>query len=446
MTTAPLPPDTGPVAALELLRWLRDPFKVMEDARARHGDAFTLRIPGMPVVCLWKPEAIKEIFALGAHDAHAGKANALLKPFLGEHSLLLLDGSEHLRQRKMILPAFHGERMLAYGRTMLDVTEDAIDRLPVGSPFPIHEPMQSITLQVILRNVFGVGAGSARLGLLAESVTRAIEASTFPGLLLPLLQRDLGRFSPWGRYKRRAAEVSAILRAEIRHGRAHGTAGRADVLAMMLDARDEAGAPLGEDELHDELLTLLAAGHETTATALAWTVRWLLTDDALVRDLRAEIATAEGDPARIAKLELLDGTVREGLRLQPVFAMVARTLQKPATFGGLALPAGVRVAAAIHLVHRNPSLYPEPARFRPRRFASFRPAPWEWIPFGGGLRRCVGAAFALYEMKMVLAALLPRVDLRLATDRVRAVRRGVTVAPSGGLPVVVETRRARTTR
>ncbi|HEY2516625.1 MAG TPA: cytochrome P450 [Polyangiaceae bacterium] len=437
-----LPPDTGPVAALEVLRWLRDPFRVLEYAQARHGDAFTLRIPRMPVVLLSKPEAIKDIFALSADDADAGKSNAMLKPFVGEHSILVLDGAEHLRQRKMMLPAFHGQRMQAYGRTMLEVTDDAIDRLPIGRAFPAHEPMQAVALQIILRNVFGVAAGP-RLGELAEAITAAIDAGAWPGLLFPQLQRDLGRFSPWGRYRRFASRLGAMLRAEIRSGRAHGTEGRTDVLALMLDARDETGAPLSEDELHDELLTLLAAGHETTATALAWTLRSLLPDAPLVRDLRAEIASAGGDPARIAKLELLDGTVKEGLRLQPVFAMVSRTLRKPTSLGGLALPAGVRVAPAIHLAHRNPALYPDPARFDPRRYATFKPAPWEWIPFGGGLRRCIGAAFATYEMKMVLAALLPRVDMRLATNRVRVARRSITLAPSDGLPVIVDAKRPR---
>ncbi len=222
----PLPPDSGPVAALELRRWLRDPCKLMDECRARHGDAFTLRIPRMPVVLVWRPEAVKDVFGLGPDAAHAGKANALLKPFLGEHSLLLLDGAEHLRQRKMMLPAF---------------------------PRPADAGVRS-------------------------SATRS------------------------------------------------GAGARAE---RILDARDEAGVPLSEDEVHDELLTLLAAGHETTATALAWTLRWVLPDEALLRDLRAELATAEGDPARIAKLELLDGTVKEALRLQPVFAMVARTLRDP---------------------------------------------------------------------------------------------------------------------
>jgi cytochrome P450 len=212
---------------------------------------------------------------------------------------------------------------------------------------------------------------------------------------------------------------------------------------MLLDARDEEGRPLSEDEVHDELVTLLAAGHETTATSLAWTLRWLLPDRDLLGRLREEIATACGDPQKIARLELLDATVKESLRLQPVIPMVGRVLQEPARIGTLDLDAGGVVAPSIYLVHRRPALYPDPERFRPERFLGWKPSPWEFLPFGGGLRRCIGATFAIYEMKMVLAALLPRVEMRLDAKRVPTVRRGVTIMPGGGLPVVVTARRSR---
>ncbi len=440
----PLPPGPGKLSAFQTYRWVTDPFEMLEEYQSRFGDAFTIRMPVMagPMVIVSDPEVVKAVFALGSDEGHAGKANFVLKPFLGEHSLLLLDGAEHLRQRKMMLPAFHGERMSAYGRAMLDLAHDSIDRWPVGQRFGVHRPMQSITLEVIIRTVFGIAEG-LRFAELADMLTRALDAGTWPGLLFPVLQRDLGRLSPWGRFLYFGGRASEILREEIRRGRKQGTAGRTDVLAMMLDARDEAGREMTEDEVHDELMTLLTAGHETSATALAWALRWILPDAALVGRLRGEIATAEGDPQRIAKLELLDATVKESLRLQPVIPMVGRVLQQPMSFGRLDLPAGAVIGPSIYLVHRRASLYPEPATFRPERFLSFKPAPWEWLPFGGGLRRCIGAAFAVYEMKMVLAAMLPRVDARLATDDVRAKRRAVTVTPSGGLPIVVTARRSR---
>jgi cytochrome P450 len=434
---------------VQLLRWIRTPFQALDDYASRFGDAFALRMPFMPspIVIVSNPAAVKDVFALGPDQGHAGKANVVLRPLLGAHSLLVLDGAEHLRQRKMILPAFHGERMQAYGQTMIDMAHHSVDGWPVGEAFPVHRPLQSITLQVILRTVFGIDEGP-RFTELAQLLTTALDLMAQPLLLFPALQRDLGRYSPWGRFKRMGARASEILRGEIRrareHGRRNGTVERTDVLAMLVDARDEAGEALTEDEIHDELVTLLVAGHETTATALAWTLRWLLLDRDLVGQLREEIAGAGGDPGRIAKLELLDATVKEALRLQPVVPLVARVLQQPTVVGGLDLPAGVFVAPSIYLVHRRPSLYAEPERFRPERFLGLKPAAWEWLPFGGGLRKCVGAAFALYEMKMVLASVLPRIDMHLASPgRVRTVRRGITITPGGGLPVVVTTKRSR---
>jgi cytochrome P450 len=274
-------------------------------------------------------------------------------------------------------------------------------------------------------------------------LTRALDIAAWPMLLFPFMQRDLGSWSPWGRFSRLAARAGEILRAEIRRGRAEGTAGRSDVLAMMLEARDEAGQPLTEDEIHDELVTLLIAGHETTATALAWAMRWILPETSLVSRLREEIATAGGDPLKLSRLELLDATVKESLRLQPIIPLVGRVLQQPTKLGRWELPANTAAAAAIYLIHRHPALYPDAERFRPERFSSFKPAAWEWIPFGGGLRRCIGASFAVYEMKMVLASLLPRLDMRIDAARVRPSRRGITITPSEGLPVVVTARRSR---
>jgi cytochrome P450 len=439
-----LPPGPSTPAALQIVRWIRTPFRVLEQCQARFGDAFTMRLPQVPagVVVVSDPLAVKDAFGLGKDEAHAGKANMVLKPLVGEHSLLLLDGAEHLRQRKMILPALHGERMHAYGRIMLEATDDSVDGWPEGRTFPAHQPMQAITLQVILRTVFGVEEGP-RFAELAGALRRMLDAIANPMLLVPMFQRDLGPLSPWGRFLRQARRASEILRAEVRRGRERGTAGRADVLAMILDAHDDDGRPLSEDEVHDELITLLVAGHETTATALAWTLRWLLPDGALLGRLKEEIASAEGDPLRLAKLPLLDATVKEALRLQPVVPMVGRVLQQATMIGALDLPAGTFVAPSIYLVHRRPSLYPDPTRFRPERFLDLKPAAWEWLPFGGGLRKCVGASFAMYEMKMVLAAMLPRVEMRLAKEPVGYVRRSITITPRRGLPVILLRKRAR---
>lgn len=417
---------------------------MLRDLQAEHGDIFTLHFPlGLgEIVITSNTDAIKEMFSLSPDEANAGEANQVLKPFLGQHSLLLLDGSEHLRQRKMMMPAFHGERMHAYGKTMIAMTHDSIDRWPTHKKFRIHEHTQAITLQVILRTVFGVEEGPL-FSQLAKLLKKGLDLAAWPGLLFPIVQKDLGRWSPWGRYLRVREETTALVRAEIRRRRAADNKGRTDVLAMMLEARDENGEPLSEDEIHDELVTLLVAGHETTATALAWALRWILPNPDLIARLRSEIASVGGDPGKIAKLDLLDWTVKETLRLQPVVPLVGRILKQPRKMAGWDLPTGVVIAPAIPLVHRDATLYPNPERFDPDRFRTFKPAPWEWIPFGGGMRRCIGAAFAVYEMKMVLATILPRVDMKLATDKIKIVRRSITLTPSGGLPVIVTAKRPR---
>jgi cytochrome P450 len=445
------PPGSQQNQLLSLVRWIQRPFELLESNKEKYGYVFTLPLPFVApaqtreknpsdkLVVVAEPSLIKEIFALGPDDAHAGEANVVLRPFLGTHSLLLLDGEQHLRHRKMILPSFHGERMLAYGQTMIDLAHDAIDRLPVGRPFRAHRPLQSITMQIIVRTVFGVDEGP-RFAELASVLTRALDASAWPGLIFPILQRDLGPLSPWGRWLRLRARASELIRAEIARGRAARGRGRADVLSMMLETE------LTDDEVHDELVTLLVAGHETTATSLAWALRLLLPNRKLVGELRDEIEGAGGDPAKIARLELLDDVTKETLRLQPVIPMVGRVLQHPMRVGTWDLPRGALVTPAIYLVHRRPELYPNPTAFDPRRFRTFKPAAWEFLPFGGGLRKCVGASFAIYEMKMVLAALIPRVEMHLARQDVRVARRSITLTPSNGLPVMITSKIGRPAR
>lgn len=427
---------------LTMARWIRTPFRLLDETQRRYGDVFTLPLPFAPnaekaaLVAVADPAIIKEVFALGPDEAHAGEANIVLKPFLGVHSLLLLDGAAHLRHRKMILPAFHGERMLAYGRTMMELADDAIDRMPVGRPFRVHGPMQSLTMEVIVRTVFGV-EDARRFGELKRVLTKSLDASAWPPLLFPFMQRDLGPLSPWGRWVRLRDRASQLIRAEIEGARRANDRSRADILSMMLQTE------LSDDEVLDELVTLLVAGHETTATSLAWALRWILPNRKLVGELRDELESAGRDPAKIAKLELLDDVAKETLRLQPVIPMVGRVLQQPMRVGEWDLPRGALVAPAIYLVHRRPSLYPNPTAFEPRRWRGVKPAAWEFLPFGGGLRKCIGASFAIYEMKMVLATLIPRVEMHLARQDVRVARRSITLTPSGGLPVIVTAKRPR---
>jgi cytochrome P450 len=432
-------------APVQVYHWIQHPFEFLDRCRRDLGDIFTMKIPRLgEVVLLGHPEAVREVFALGPDEASAGLANFVLTPFLGRQSMLVLDGAPHQRHRKMMMPAFHGERMHAYGRIMIELTDRAIDALPLGVKVPIHRPMQEVTLHVILRTIFGVSEG-ARFDEMARLMTEALDIIAWPAMLFPMMHVDLGPWSPWGRFLRLRERLFNLLREEIARGRKDGTQGRVDVLALMLDARDEHGAPLGEEELLHELLTLLTAGHETSATALSWGFRWLLEDPSLMERLADEIAAATGDgplvPEKIAKLEFLDGVVKETLRLNPVIPLVGRVIYKPRTILGREYPAGTRLAPSIYLIHRRPDLYPEPTRFNPDRYRTFKPAPHEWLPFGGGFRRCIGAAFATYEMKMVLAAMVSRLTMRLpAGQQTRVVRRSITLTPSEGQPVVITSR------
>ena len=440
-----LPPGPQRTTAVHLWRWLWRPFPFLEECRERYGETFLLHIASMPpLVILSNPEHIREVFAANGDDMHAGEVAIALRPFLGARSLILLDGPEHMRMRKLVLPPFHGERMQAYGRDIVAITHDAVDGWPLGERFAVQRPMQRITMEVILRTVFGLDeAGSrGRIGAMLEDL---LETATWPPLLVPAVQRDLGPWSPWGRYQRKAARANETLLGEIHRRRVAGTAGRVDILSMLLDVRDEQGNGLTEEDLRDQLVTLLVAGHETTATSLAWALHWILGDERVRRRLDAEVAEAQRDggltPERVAKMEYRDSVIRETMRLRPVIPLVGRVLQKPMRIGGYDLPAGVAVAPSIYLTHRNPAVFDDPERFRPERFLEKKYAPTEWFPFGGGIRRCIGMAFALYEMKMVLATVLSRVDLRAAPGRpVVPVRRAITLSPSQGMPVIMASR------
>lgn len=439
------PPALALHPALALLPYLYRPFPFLDVMAKRYPDAFTMRLPAMPkpAVVFHHPDAAKEVFALGPEDAYAGQANVVLGPILGKASLLLLDGKEHLRQRKLLMPPLHGERMSSYGARMIALTEASIATWPERERFPVHERLQAITLDVILRVVFGIGEGEL-FDRLRERLVGILELATKPIFLLPWFQKDLGPLTRWNSLVRSLHEADEMLHGEIRRRRASGERGD-DILSLLLDARDEQGEPMSDGELRDELMTLLAAGHETTATALSWALRWILASKSLtarlVRELETEGALPALAPERIARCALLDATVRETLRLQPVVPMVGRVLQRPMRIGGYELDAGTPVLVSIYLIHRRPDLYPDPTRFDPDRFLRERFAPHEWLPFGGGFRRCIGMAFALYEMKMILATILARAELRLPLfGKVHEVRRGVTIAPSRGMPLVMERR------
>jgi cytochrome P450 len=377
------------------------------------------------------PAAVEKVFKGDPNLLHAGEGNVVLAPILGPRSVLLLDGPEHLRQRRLLLPPFHGERMRHYGALMTEAAERAVASWPRGRRFSVLPSMQAITLEVIMRAVFGF-EDRERLDRLAPPLRRVLDtvASRRRVLMLALTQGRTGPRSPWGRFVATRREADELLYEEIRARRADpAAASRDDVMSLLLAARDEDGNALTDDELRDELMTLLVAGHETTATALAWALERITRHPAVLDRLLEERRSGAG--------EYLDAVVRETLRLRPVVPAVVRRLQAPMEFGGWELPAGVNIAPSIYLLHRRPDIYPEPAAFRPERFLEDPPGTYEWIPFGGGIRRCLGASFAMFEMKVVLGTVLDQVELRppRAARAEGVVRRAITFAPSRGARV-----------
>jgi cytochrome P450 len=424
----------------DLSRWMMStgfifqPTKFLDACHERIGDYFTLKpAPGRTLVVTADPAAVKQVFTGDPALLHAGEANVVLAPLLGNRSVLLLDGAEHLRQRKLMLPPFHGERMRLYVRAMEEAAEWHIAGWPRRRPFAVLPSMQAITLDVIMRAVFGVddAAGRERLARPLRRQLDAVASRLQVFLLLATSNRgEPGTRGPWARIAAARRQADEQIYQQIRARRADPRSEqRTDVFSMLLAARDEDGEPLSDAELRDELMTLLVAGHETTATAMAWTLERIVRHPEVLERLQSQ----PGDD------EYLDAVIKETLRLRPVVPAVARKLMVPMEFGGWQLPPGVHVAPSIYLLHRRPDLYPDPLAFRPERFLGVTPGTYEWIPFGGGVRRCLGASFALIEMRVVLGTILRSVRLEpapAAADE-SVMRRAVTFAPTRGGRVAI---------
>ena len=404
--------------------------RTLEHHRRRYGDVFTVNMwPFERLVVVADPAEVKRIFTGDPEQLRAGQGNRVLEPIVGPRSVLLLDGRTHLHRRKLLLPAFHGDRMKLYGEVMRDVADAEIDTWPVGEPFALNRPMQRITLRVIMRAIFGME------GERGDALERQLVAMLDNGqgaAMVPFLQHSFGGHGPWARAEAAGEAVDASIFAEIERRRA-GQGGGDDILSMLLDARDADGNGLTDDELRDELITLLVAGHETTATAMSWTVERVLRHPRVLARVRKEIAAGED--------AYLDCVIKETLRVRPVLNYVMRTLSAPMEVGGYTVPAGWTLGTSILLLHRRPDVYPDPHAFRPERFEERAPETYTWVPFGGGVRRCLGAAFAGYEMKQVLARVLGRCTLEPADARSeRPTRRMITFVPSKGARVILRAR------
>jgi cytochrome P450 len=414
--------------------WTR-PTATLEGLR-RYGTRCTIRLPFQPpFVVLSDPAEIKELFTAPADVLHPGAGARVLEPVVGPNSVILLDEADHLEQRRLLLPAFHGERMQRMTEVMVRMTDAELDGWPTGEPVALHPRLQGLTLEIILRSVFGLGVGP-RLDRLRALLGEVLSSAESPLSVVPALQRALRWTPTQRRFGAAHRRVDAELFALIAERRADPDPDADDVLAMLLQARHEDGSPMSDGELRDELVTALVAGHETTASQLAWALERLAQEPEVTARLLAELDEGSGDA-------YLSATITEILRLRPVLPNAEpRLTMREVTIGGFTYPPGVVLLASAYLVHHDPALYEEPYAMRPERFLDEPPGTYTWIPFGGGRRRCLGAPFAIQEMKIVLAAVLRRFEMQPTGAPETTRRRSITFSPSRGATVMLRTRAA----
>jgi cytochrome P450 len=423
---ATLPPGPRLPSLLQTIGWWNRPTVYVGRLRARYGKRFTMRLLGQPPsVVLSDPEDLRELFAAPPDVLHPGEGARILEPIVGRNSLILLDEAPHLEQRKLLLPAFHGERMQRLAGLMTELTDRELDSWPTGEPVVLHERLQNLTMEIILRTVFGLDEG-ARLESLRDRLTSILSFGDSPISLLPPAQRLLAGRGRFGRFEEDKAQVDRELFALMADRRREGGE-RDDVLAMLLAAEHEDGSPMSDEEIRDELVTALVAGHETTASSLAFAFEQL----ARRPEVQERLAAAPDDDDRY-----LDATINEVLRLRPVLPNAEpRLVKQEVTIGGWTYPPGVVLIASAALVHHDPEIYPEPNAFRPERFLDTKPGTFTWIPFGGGRRRCIGASFALLEMRIVLRAAAERFTIATTGPPQRPRRRMITITPGDGARV-----------
>ncbi|BAZ02311.1 cytochrome P450 [Tolypothrix tenuis PCC 7101] len=438
---------------LQRIQWVADPVGYMESAAQQYPDLFTARIIGFGnnIVFVNHPQGLQELLTNDRKKFLAvGKENKLLQPLLGDYSIVMLDGDRHRKRRQLVMPSFHGDRMRAYGQLIRDLTEKLLNQLPTNQIFSARNTTQEISLQVILQTVFGVYEGERceqlkqQLKLMGD-LFRSPLTSSF--LFFPALQKDLGAWSPWGKFLRDQQKLDQLLYAEIAERRQKADPERIDILSLLMSATDEAGNQMTDKELRDELITLLVAGYETTATAMAWGLYWIHQTPEVRAKLLQEIDNLgdDPDPMSIFRLPYLTAVCNETLRIRPVAMLTfPRVVQEPVELIGYSLQPNTVVVGCMFLTHQREDLYPEHQQFKPERFLERQFSPYEFIPFGGGVRRCLGEALAVFEMKIVLATILSRYQLALADNKPEvARRRGLTLAPANGVKMVITGKRAR---
>ncbi len=429
---------------IQLLQAIARPTERLDADAKRYGDVYISKLSGFrPFVLFSHPQAIQQILTADPSLFDSGIGNQILHPLVGDYSLLLLDGSSHQRQRKLLTPPFHGDRMKSYGNLICEITEQVMNQQVVGEIFSMRSVMQEISLKIILRAVFGLDETDKfqEIRKLLSSILDAVGSPLNSTLLfVPALQKDLGAWSPWGKFIRQRQAINKLIYDEIKTRRVENNILGEDILSLMMSAKDENGQSMTDSELRDELMTLLFAGHETTASALAWAFYWIHKLPEVKAKLLAEINTIGNnfDANVVVKLPYLTAVCQETLRIYPIAMFTfARILKAPMQIMGYDFEPGTQLTPCIYLTHQREDIYPEPKKFKPERFLTRQFSPYEFLPFGGSNRRCIGMAFALFEMKLVIAKVLSHWQMNLAeTKPVQPVRRGITLAPSGGVKMM----------
>jgi cytochrome P450 family 110 len=447
-----LPNPLKTPSLLQKLQWVADPVSYMENAAQQYPDIFTGKIIGFgdTVVFVNHPKAIQDILTNDRKKFTAvGELNGIFQPFLGNYSVLMLEGDRHKRQRQLMTPSFHGERMQAYGQLICNASEKIFSQLPLNKPFLARNLTQEISLQVILQAIFGLYEEEKiqklrqLLPLLLDLFQSPLTSSLF---FFSFLQQDLGAWSPWGKFLRDREQIDQFLYAEIAECRQKPDPERIDILSLLISCRDEAGQPMTDQELRDQLITLILAGYETTALTMAWGLYWIHQKPLVREKLLQELDTLGDypDPMSIYQLPYLTAVCNEILRIYPVVMFsFPRVVQEPIELLGHPLEPGTVLLPSIYLTHHREDLYPQPKEFQPERFIQRQFSPYEFLPFGGGVRRCIGEALAMFQMKLVLATVLSHYHLALVNRQPeQPQRRGFTLAPASGVKMVITGRRA----
>ena len=434
-----LPNGPKTPSIVQRMQWTLNPLKFMETTSALYGDCFVTQPTGKPTVIFSNPKAIQAIFTAPPEQFYVGKANGIFRALLGDYSMMLLDDEPHQRQRKILAPPLHGERLRSYGELIRDTVERIMNTWEIGKPIIPRQEMTEISLSVILQTVFGLQEGQ-RYDQLRYLIQEVLKVSGSPlkalPLFFPVLQQDWGPWSPWGHFKRLKQQTDNLIYAEIRERRERHDSSRSDILSLMMSAQDEEGNPMSDQEIRDELITLLMAGHEASTSAMTWALYWVHLLPEVQHKLLLELDNTKGKLTidSLVKLPYLDAVCCETLRIYPIIMLPSTRMTKNSIrIMDYEFPSGTFLVPSIYLTHHRPDLYPQPKQFKPERFLNRKYSQFEFLPFGGGSRRCIGMAFAMFEMKVVLATVLSRLDLAIVNNhQVKPIRRGVTLAPSDG--------------